>query len=40
MIANYRDDSIWRVMRTNPYIRAGLVKAGFTGGWLDGKPGK
>jgi hypothetical protein len=40
MIANYRDGSVWRVMRTNPYIRAGLVKAGFTGGWLDGKQGK
>jgi hypothetical protein len=40
MIANYRDDAVWRVMRTNPYIRAGLVKAGFTGGWLEGKQGK
>jgi len=40
MIANYRDDSVWRVMRGNPYIRAGLLKAGFTGGWLEGKQGK
>lgn len=40
MIANYRDGAVWRVMRTNPYIRAGLVKAGFSGGWLDGKPGQ
>jgi hypothetical protein len=38
MIANYRDDAVWRAMRTNPYIRAGLVKAGFKGGWLDRKP--
>lgn len=35
MIANYRDEAVWRVTRTNPYIRAGLQKAGFTGGWLD-----
>jgi hypothetical protein len=27
-------------MRTNQYIRTGLVKAGFTGGWLDAKAGK
>jgi hypothetical protein len=27
-------------MRTNPYIRTGLLKAGFTGGWLEGKQGK
>jgi hypothetical protein len=27
-------------MRRNPYIRRGLERAGFTGGWLDatGKP--
>lgn len=35
MIANYRNDAVWRVMRTNPYVVAGLQKAGFTGGWLD-----
>jgi hypothetical protein len=40
MIANYRDDAVWRAMRTNQYIRTGLVKAGFTGGWLDAKAGK
>jgi hypothetical protein len=40
MIANYRDDAVWRVMRTNPYIRSGLLKAGFSGGWLEGKQGK
>jgi hypothetical protein len=37
MIANWRDDAVWRVMRTNPYLRAGLVKAGFKGGWLEQK---
>jgi hypothetical protein len=35
MIENHRSGLIWRVMRTNPYIRTGLKRAGFTGGWLD-----
>jgi hypothetical protein len=35
MIENYRSDLIWRTMRKNPYIVAGLKKAGFTGGWLN-----
>ena len=26
---------IWNVMRKNPYLRRGLERAGFTGGWLD-----
>jgi hypothetical protein len=24
-------------MRKNPYLRAGLLKAGFSGGWLDAR---
>lgn len=35
MIENHRSGLIWRVMRTNPYIRRGLQRAGFTGGWLE-----
>ena len=35
MIENHRSGLVWRVMRTNPYIKAGLKRAGFTGGWLD-----
>ena len=35
MIENHRSGLVWRVMRTNPYIRTGLKRAGFTGGWLD-----
>ena len=35
MIENYRDDFVWKVMRKNPYIRRGLLRAGFTGGWLE-----
>jgi hypothetical protein len=34
MIENYRSDLIWRLMRRNPYIRDGLLRAGFSGGWL------
>jgi len=38
MIENYRSALVWRVMRTNPYLRRGLEQAGFSGGWLDGSP--
>jgi hypothetical protein len=34
MIENHRSGLIWRTMRRNPYIAAGLRRAGFTGGWL------
>ena len=34
MAENYRSELIWNVMKTNPYIRAGLQRAGFQGGWL------
>ena len=33
-IENYRTGLIWKLMRRSPYIRAGLRRAGFTGGWL------
>jgi hypothetical protein len=35
MIENHLSDLIWRLMRGNPYLVAGLRQAGFTGGWLD-----
>lgn len=35
MIENWRSDFVWKVMRRNPYIRQGLQRAGFTGGWLE-----
>ncbi len=35
MIENHRSELVWRVMRKNPYIRAGLERAGFKGGWLE-----
>lgn len=34
MIENYRTGLIWRIMRRNKYIRTGLERSGFTGGWL------
>ncbi|HEY5972125.1 MAG TPA: glucoamylase family protein [Pseudoxanthomonas sp.] len=34
MIANYRNDFVWNVMKKNPHIRLGLERAGFKGGWL------
>ena len=38
MIANYRNGFVWDVMRRNPYIRRGLLRAGFQGGWLEEGP--
>jgi len=34
MVENYRTGLIWRLMRQSPYIRIGLQRAGFAGGWL------
>jgi hypothetical protein len=35
MIENFRSGFIWRVMRRSPYLRRGLERAGFQGGWVD-----
>jgi hypothetical protein len=35
MIENRRSGLLWRLMRQSPYIRRGLRRAGFRGGWLD-----
>jgi hypothetical protein len=35
MIENYRSGLFWQLMRSGPYLRTGLQRAGFTGGWLD-----
>jgi hypothetical protein len=37
MIENYRNEFVWNLMKKNPYIVAGLKRAGFTGGWLQSK---
>jgi len=34
MIENHRSGLIWRLMRDCVYIRRGLRRAGFRGGWL------
>jgi hypothetical protein len=34
MIENFRSGMIWRLMRACPYVRTGLERAGFRGGWL------
>ena len=34
MIDNHRSDFIWSLTRRCPYLRQGLRRAGFTGGWL------
>ena len=34
MIENYRSGLLWRLMRTCPYVTAGLRRASFDGGWL------
>lgn len=36
MAANYRDEGVWKRMRRVAAVRTGLLKAGFTGGWLGG----
>lgn len=38
MIENARSELIWRLMKRSPYVRRGLERAGFTGGWLDRDP--
>lgn len=35
MIENHQTELIWKTMRKNQYIKRGLKRAGFTGGWLE-----
>jgi hypothetical protein len=37
MIENYRTGMVWRLMRKNPDVTRGLCRAGFAGGWLEGR---
>ncbi len=34
-LENYRSGLIWKIMKKSSYIRDGLKKAGFKGGWLE-----
>jgi hypothetical protein len=37
MIENWRSGLVWETMKKNPHVVRGLQRAGFTGGWLEGK---
>jgi hypothetical protein len=37
MIENYRTGLLWRLMRESPPVVRGLCRAGFQGGWLEGR---
>jgi hypothetical protein len=37
MIENHRSELVWEYMKRNPHIVRGLCRAGFTGGWLEGR---
>ncbi|HEY6867810.1 MAG TPA: glucoamylase family protein [Candidatus Eisenbacteria bacterium] len=37
MLENHRSGLVWNVMRRNPYVVRGLCRAGFRGGWLEGR---
>ncbi len=36
-VENYESGLIWRLMRSCPYLRTGLLRAGFRGGWVEGE---
>jgi len=35
MIENFQSELIWNIMKRSPYIKKGLQRAGFKGGWLN-----
>jgi hypothetical protein len=35
MVENLRSGLVWDAMKRSPYVRAGLRRAGFSGGWLE-----
>ena len=37
MAENHRSGLVWKVMKKNPHIVRGLCRAGFTGGWIEGR---
>lgn len=37
MIENHRSGFVWETMKKNPHLVRGLCRAGFRGGWLDGR---
>ena len=39
MAENHRSGLVWERMKRNPHVVRGLCRAGFTGGWLEGRCG-
>ena len=39
-VENHRSQFLWNLMRKNPYVVAGLKRAGFKGGWLNDSKGE
>ncbi len=37
MSENHRSGLLWTLMKRSPYIVRGLCRAGFTGGWIEGR---
>jgi len=37
MAENHRTGLVWEVMKKNPHIVRGLCRAGFSGGWIEGR---
>lgn len=37
MIENLRSELVWETMKRNPHVVRGLCRAGFAGGWLEGR---
>jgi hypothetical protein len=37
MLENHRSGLVWKTMKKNPYVARGLCRAGFRGGWLEGR---
>jgi hypothetical protein len=37
MVENHRSELVWETMKRSVYIVRGLCRAGFTGGWLEGR---
>jgi hypothetical protein len=38
MSENFRSELVWKLMKKNPYVKRGLERAGFSGGWLETSP--
>ncbi|MBU1369968.1 MAG: Tat pathway signal protein [Bacteroidetes bacterium] len=39
-LENHDSELIWNILKKNKYLKEGLIKAGFSGGWLTSSPAK